>query len=70
MSPPCGKPKRQRRRCRDPRQPDHGQPRCDTERAAQRPNRHGPKAGVTGAPPSIAPLLAYLEEKYATLYDL
>jgi len=27
-------------------------------------------ASVTGAPPSIAPLLAYLEEKYATLYDL
>ncbi len=40
-------------------------------------HRHGRLKGpaelvvnVTGAPPSIAPLLAYLEEKYATLYDL
>jgi hypothetical protein len=26
--------------------------------------------GVTGAPPSITLLLAYLDKKYATLYDL
>ncbi|MCH8831504.1 MAG: hypothetical protein IID00_01995 [Chloroflexi bacterium] len=32
--------------------------------------RYYQEVSVTGAPPSIAPLLAYLEEKYATLYDL
>lgn len=40
-------------------------------------HRHGRLKGpvelvvsVTGAPPSITPILAYLEEKYATLFDL
>ncbi len=46
----CGpESERQRRRCREPRQPDHGQPRRNTKRATQRPDCDGTKAGRTAA---------------------